>query len=332
MIKFNYKELLINSLVALAIYLVLYLSIKDEGIFSYKAGIYINILVYILFAISLNITVGIMGQLNLGHAGFISIGAYTSAVITKNLVNLSINDNIKFIFAIILAGILAGLVGLLVSIITLRLKGDYLAIITLAAGEVIKYTVQNIDFLGGASGFKNIPLYTTFTNTYIIVLISLAIITLLMTTKYGRSVVSIRENEIAAENVGIQLSKVKIYGFFLSAFFAGVGGALFAHNIGLIAPEKFSFVFSIEILVIVVFGGIGSISGAIISATFVTILNETLRQVSEYRGLIYALILIFIMIFRPEGLLGTGEISLSRHFYKLKGKINESIRNKKCRN
>ena len=330
--KFNYKEMIINSFICLAIYLILYSTIMNEGIFSYKAGIYINVLIYILFAVSLNITVGIMGQLNLGHAGFISIGAYTSAIITRFLVNVNINDNLKFLIAIIIAAVITGIFGIFVSLITLRLKGDYLAIITLGTGEVIRFTVQNIGFLGGAAGFKNIPLYTNFTNTYIIVSASVIIITLLMTTKYGRAVVSIRENEIAAENIGINLAKVKNYGFFLSAFFAGIGGALFSHNLGLISPDKFSFIFSIEILVMVVFGGIGSITGAILSASFVTVLNELLRQISEYRGLLYALILIFVMIYRPEGLLGNGEIKLSKYVYKLRRKINEITRNKKCRN
>lgn len=301
---------LIVFLSLIIIYLFLYLTIKDEGIFSYKASIYISILIAILYAVSLNITVGLMGQLNLGFAGFISIGAYTGAVITRSMSNIQINDNIKLIIALILSGLVAGIFGIIVSAITLRLKGDYLAIITLAFGEMVRYVIQNINFLGGAAGFKNIPIYTNFTNTYIIVVISTIIIVRLMLSKYGRAILSIREDEIASENLGIDTNKAKIYGFFLSSFFAGVAGVLYSHNIGLISPDKFSFVYSIEILVMVVFGGIGSISGSIVAALSITLINEFLRQISEYRVLIYSLVLIMIMIFKPEGLVGTKEITL----------------------
>lgn len=318
--KLKIKDSFIVGVLLIAIYAFLYLTIMNEGVFSYKAGIYINILIAILFAVSLNITVGLMGQLNLGFAGFISIGAYTGAVITRAMSNVNINDNIKLVIALIAAGIVAGIFGVIVSALTLRLKGDYLAIITLAFGEMVRYVIQNIDFLGGAAGFKNIPIITNFTNTYIVTIISLIIIIRLMTSGYGRLVLSIREDEIASENIGINTNMVKIYGFFISSFFAGVAGVLFAHNLGVLSPDKFSFVYSIEILVMVVFGGIGSITGSIVSASFITIINELLRQVSEYRVLIYSVVLIMIMIFRPEGLLGTSELTLK--------KIKEKIR--KC--
>lgn len=320
MMKLKIKDSFIIGVLLIAIYAFLYLTIMNEGVFSYKAGIYINILIAILFAVSLNITVGLMGQLNLGFAGFISIGAYTGAVITRAMNNVNINDNIKLVIALIVAGIVAGIFGVIVSALTLRLKGDYLAIITLAFGEMVRYVIQNIDFLGGAAGFKNIPIITNFTNTYIVTIISLIIIIRLMTSGYGRLVLSIREDEIASENIGINTNMVKIYGFFISSFFAGVAGVLFAHNLGVLSPDKFSFVYSIEILVMVVFGGIGSITGSIVSASFITIINELLRQVSEYRVLIYSVVLIMIMIFRPEGLLGTSELTLK--------KIKEKIR--KC--
>lgn len=320
MMKLKIKDSFIVGVLLIAIYAFLYLTIMNEGVFSYKAGIYINILIAILFAVSLNITVGLMGQLNLGFAGFISIGAYTGAVITRAMSNVNINDNIKLVIALIVAGIVAGIFGVIVSALTLRLKGDYLAIITLAFGEMVRYVIQNIDFLGGAAGFKNIPIITNFTNTYIVTIISLIIIIRLMTSGYGRLVLSIREDEIASENIGINTNMVKIYGFFISSFFAGVAGVLFSHNLGVLSPDKFSFVYSIEILVMVVFGGIGSITGSIVSASFITIINELLRQVSEYRVLIYSVVLIMIMIFRPEGLLGTSELTLK--------KIKEKIR--KC--
>lgn len=329
MMKLNYKKMLINLVILLALYFVLHLSIRNDGLFSYKEGLYINILIYMLFSVSLCISVGIMGQLNLGHAGFIAVGAYTSAVITRAMPNLGINNNIKFIIAIIISAILSGIVGLLISYITLRFKGDYLAIITLAFGEIIKYIIQNIEFLGGAMGFKSIPLYTNFTNAYIIVVLSLAVFFMLAFSKFGRLMTSVRENEIAAENIGVNTNKIKMYGFFLSAFFAGIGGALFAHNLGMISPDKFSFVFSVEILVMVVFGGLGSITGSILSAGVITVINELLRQAIEYRGLIYAMILIIVMLYRPQGLLGTKEYGLDYFLNKIKGIKNEIITNRK---
>lgn len=304
------KDSILITLGLVLIYLLLYLSIANEGIFSYKAGIYISILIAILYAVSLNITVGLMGNLNLGFAGFICIGAYTGALITKTISNISINDNIKLVLACIMAGVVSGIFGIIVSAISLKLKGDYLAIITLAFGEMTRYVVQNIDFLGGAAGFKNIPIYTNFTNTYIIVVISTVIIINLMLSKYGRSILSIREDEIASESLGVNTNKAKMYGFFVSSFFAGVAGVLYAHNIGILIPDKFSFVYSIEILVMVVFGGIGSITGSIVAASFITVINEFLRQVSEFRVLIYSVVLIMIMIFKPKGLVGTREITL----------------------
>lgn len=319
------KNGIIVALALIILYLILYLSKINEGIFSYKAGVYISILIAILFAVSLNVTVGVMGQLNLGFAGFISIGAYTGAVITRSLAKINFNDNIKLVIAILVAGFVSGIFGIIVSIISLRLRGDYLAIITLAFGEIIQYIIQNIDYLGGAAGFKNIPIYTNFTNTYIIVAISLVIIIQLMTSKYGRAVLSVREDEIASENLGININKVKVYGFFVSSFFAGVGGVLFAHNLGILTPDKFSFVYSIDILVMVVFGGIGSITGSILSASFITLINEVLRSLSEYRVLIYSLVLIMIMIFKPSGLLGTNELS----FKSIRRKLKNVIRNKK---
>lgn len=328
--KFNYKDFFKNFSVVIILYLILFLSIMNEGIFSYKGSVYINILIYIIFAVSLSVTVGLLGLLNLGHAGFIAVGAYTGAYVSKLIINLPLNENIKFLFALIASGIVAGIIGILLSILTQKFSGDYLAIITLAFGEIIKYVIQNLPFLGGASGFKGIPNYTTFTITYILAVITIATIMLVGYSKFGRSMVSIRENVIASENVGVNVNKIKMYGFFISAFFAGIGGSLFAHNLGVISPEKFSFIFSIEILVMVVFGGMGSISGAILAASFITIANEFLRGIAEYRALIYSISLVIIILYRPKGLLGTKEISLVEIIDKIKGIIkNGIIKNKK---
>lgn len=309
---------LYNILFIILIYIVLYFSVLSEGPFGYKQGLYINIMIFIIFALSLNIVVGVMGQLNLGHAGFIAIGAYTGAFITKILISKGLNSNLTLIIALILGGLISSIFGFLVSYTTLRLKGDYLAIITLAFGEIVKYIIQNLSFLGGAAGLKNIPDILTFTKVYIISFIIIVLMILILISRFGRSFLSIRENEIAAENIGYDTNKVKIYGFIMSAFFAGMGGVLYSLSLGIITPDKFNFVFSIEILVIVVFGGLGSITGSISSAIFITVINEVLRKTSEYRILIYSIILILLMIYRPTGLLGKKELDFSKIYNSIK--------------
>lgn len=333
--KLNKKNYTATLIFIFVVYFALYLPIASEGIFSYTGGIYINILISMLFAVSLNVVVGLMGQLSLGHAGFIAVGAYTASITTQivQALQIQIPSSLLLIISSIIGGIFACVFGILVAIPTLRLRGDYLAIITLAFGEIIKYVIQNIDFklningtdisvLGGAAGLKNIPQLSTFTAVFFIVVISIIFITMIMTSRHGRTILSIRENEIAAENIGIQINKVKVYGFAIASFFAGVGGSLLAHNNGILTPDKFGFIFSIEILVMVVLGGLGSITGSILAAIFLTVLNESLRQVSEYRYLVYAIILIVLMIFRPEGIFGTNE-------FTFKGFINFIKRGKK---
>ena len=326
--KFNIKNYSLTSLFILILFIILYFSFDQNDIFSYTGGIYINILIYILLAVSLNIAVGLMGQLSLGHAGFIAIGGYTAALVSKSMISSGLPGFIQLFISSIAGGIVAAIFGALLGASTLRLRGDYLAIITLAFGEIIKYVIQNLDFLGGATGLKNIPNITNFSNSFVFVVISVIIMTMIMTSRKGREIISIRENEIAAENIGININRVKLYGFALSAFFAGIGGSLFAHNIGILTPDKFGFVFSIEILVMVVFGGLGSITGAIISAIMLTLLNEQLREVSQFRYLVYAIILIVLMIFRSEGLLGTKELTIPRFVRKIR-KIKNRALNKK---
>ena len=326
--KFNIKNYSLTSLFILILFIILYFSFDQNDIFSYTGGIYINILIYILLAVSLNIAVGLMGQLSLGHAGFIAIGGYTAALVSKSMISSGLPEFIQLFISSIAGGIVAAIFGSLLGASTLRLRGDYLAIITLAFGEIIKYVIQNLDFLGGATGLKNIPNITNFSNSFVFVVISVIIMTMIMTSRKGREIISIRENEIAAENIGININRVKLYGFALSAFFAGIGGSLFAHNIGILTPDKFGFVFSIEILVMVVFGGLGSITGAIISAIMLTLLNEQLREVSQFRYLVYAIILIVLMIFRSEGLLGTKELTIPRFVRKIRTIKNRALNKK----
>ncbi|MDO5088701.1 MAG: branched-chain amino acid ABC transporter permease [Leptotrichiaceae bacterium] len=316
--KLNIKNYSLTFLFLTALYFVLYLSIDKSNPFDYKSGIYTSILISVIFAVSLNIAVGLMGQLSLGHAGFIAIGGYTAAFISKLLIPYNLPAFVQLIIVTVTGGILAGIFGFFVGGSTLRLRGDYLAIITLAFGEIIKYVIQNMDFLGGATGLKSIPSILDFSSVYFITVISVIIMSMIMTSRKGRQILSIRENEIAAENIGIDINQVKLYGFALSAFFAGVGGSLFAHNVGILTPDKFGFVFSIEILVMIVFGGLGSITGAVLSAVLLTLLNEQLREVSQYRYLVYAVILIILMIFRPDGVFGKKELTIPRFINKYK--------------
>ena len=290
--KFNIKNYSLTSLFIVVLFIMLFFSFDSNDIFSYTGGIYINILIYILLAVSLNVAVGLMGQLSLGHAGFIAVGGYAAALISKSMLSVGLPGFLQLLISSIVGGTVAAIFGLLLGASTLRLRGDYLAIITLAFGEIVKYVIQNLNFLGGATGLKNIPNITTFSNSYVFVVISVIIMTMIMTSRKGREVLSIREDEIAAENIGININNAKLYGFALSAFFAGVGGSLFAHNIGILTPDKFGFMFSIEILVMVVFGGLGSITGSVLSAITLTLLNEQLREVSQFRYLVYAIILI----------------------------------------
>ena len=309
--KLNVKNYVATFLLIVVFYFVLSFTFNPNDPFSYTKGIYINILIYVLFSVSLNITVGLMGQLNLGQAGFIAIGGYSAAFISKILASYNLPPFLQLILVSLFGGLVAAVFGFLVGGSTLRLRGDYLAIITLAFGEIVKYIIQNLDFLGGATGLSGIPTLLSFSNTYFIVVISIVIIAMAMTSRKGKEVLSIREDEIAAENIGIGLNRVKLYGFAFSAFFAGVGGSLFAHNVGILTPDKFGFLFSIEILVMVVLGGLGSITGAIVAAVILTLLNEKLRDVSQFRYLVYAIILISLMIFRPKGIFGTKEFTFA---------------------
>ncbi len=326
----NVKNYLFTFLFIISFFIILMNTFDQGDPFDYLGGVYINILIYIVFAVSLNVVVGLMGQLSLGHAGFISIGAYSAAYVSKILVSYKLPPLLHLLAVTLFGGTIAAIFGFLVGASTLRLRGDYLAIITLAFGEIVKYVIQNLEFLGGATGLKNIPTLANFTEYYFIVVISVIIIAMAMTSRKGREILSIRENEIAAENIAININRVKLYGFSFSAFFAGVGGSLFAHSLGILTPEKFGFLFSIEILVMVVFGGLGSITGALLSAVLLTLLNEKLRDVSQFRYLVYAIILIILMIFRPDGVFGKKELTIPRFVRKVRTIRNKTLnRNKK---
>lgn len=279
-------------------------TLVEKSINPYYFQIIIYIGINIILASSLNLINGFAGQFSLGHAGFMAVGAYTAAVTTASL-GLQRGDiwSLPGLFlALIFGGLMAAVFGLLVGIPTLRLKGDYLAITTLGFGEIIRVIVQNLDFLGGARGFTGIPKLSNSFWVFSAVAVVIFLISNLINSTYGKAFLAVRDDEIAAESVGISTTRIKVTAFVTGAFFAGVAGGLYAHFVTYINPQQFSFLKSFEIVVMVIIGGMGSIVGVILSAILLTILPEALRSVSQYRMVIYSLLLIIIMITRPQGL------------------------------
>lgn len=301
------KKDYINSIIFLAasavVYFIITGLIKVGVVDPYIARILTLVCINIILAVSLNLIIGFTGQLALGHAGFMSIGGYTAAIFTMKM-------HTPFLFALIAGGIFAGLIGLLIGIPILRLKGDYLAITTLGLGEIIRVAIQNIDYVGGASGLPGIPPKTNFAWVFFIMVIVILVIKRIVNSSQGRAMISVREDEIAAEAMGINTAKYKIMAFTAGSFFAGVAGGLYAHYIMFMDPNSFNFLRSFDIVTYVVLGGMGSLTGSIISAGVLTYLPEALRAFSDYRMIVYPIALIVIMRFRPQGLLGSKELSL----------------------
>lgn len=268
----------------------------------------------IILAVGLNLIVGFSGQFSLGHAGFMAIGAYAAAIIGSKSPTYG-----AFFGAMLVEALLSGAVALLVGIPTLRLKGDYLAVATLGVSEIIRIFIINGGSLtNGAAGILGIPNFTTWQMVYFFVVITTIATLNFLRSPIGRSTLSVREDEIAAESVGVNTTKIKIIAFVFGAITASIAGSLQAGFIGSVVPKDYTFINSINVLIIVVFGGLGSITGAIVSAIVLGILNMLLQDVASVRMIIYALALVLVMIFRPGGLLGTWELSLSRFFKKSK--------------
>ncbi len=311
-------EYTVSFLLVLSLYLIFSISISLGLISRYYQGILNFICINIILAVSLNITVGNLGQITLGHAGFMSIGAYSSALFTQ----LGIIPGLAGYLTSILIGALISLcVGILIGIPGLRLKGDYLAIITLAFGEIIRVLIEYFDFTGGAQGLTGISRVTDFTIIYPIMVASVFIMYSIMTSRHGRAILSIREDEIASESLGVNTTYYKVLAFGISAMFAGVAGGIYAHNIGVLSAKQFDYNYSINILVMVVLGGMGSFTGAILSAVALTILPEMLRGFADYRMIIYSILLILTMIFRPKGLMGREEFHIGRVIEYIKTKF-----------
>ena len=272
----------------------------------------------IILAVSLNLITGFTGQFSLGHAAFMAVGAYMSAIMT-------VKFNYPFAAAVILSAIAAAFVGLLIGIPTLRLKGDYLAIATLGFSEIIRILLLNIEYVGGASGFNDIPQYTNWTWIYFSVIGTVVLIKNFINSYAGRACIAIREDEIAAEAMGINTTLYKVLAFVIGAFFAGIAGALYANYFYFIKPGNFGFMKSIDILVIVVFGGMGSITGSIIGAIVLSIISLFLQNIPELRMVIYSIILFLIMVYRPDGIMG--KVEGKKSLFKKGGKLNGSVNN-----
>lgn len=313
MSKNRRKTYLITAATVFAFYLVVQLLINAGVVNRYWQNILILICINIIMTTSLNLTVGVLGQINLGHAGFMAIGAYAAGIFLKSGV---IGGFPGFMLSLIIAGLVAAVFGVLIGLPVLRLTGDYLAIVTLAFGEIIRVLIENLGFTGGAQGMAGIPTTDSFGKYYFVAAFLLTMIFTYASSRQGRAVLSIRDNELAAESCGINITKHKTLTFTLSAIFAGVAGALYAQSFGVLAANIFNYNKSFDYLVMVVLGGMGSMTGAIFSSIGLTILPEVLRPLAEWRMVFYALTLIVVMIFRPQGLLGRKEFSI-RRFLKI---------------
>ncbi len=297
------KENILKLILIIGIYIIFEFLINRNIFDSYIQLNLVIVGINIILAVSLNLITGFTGQFSLGHAAFMSIGAYASGVMTAKL-------DQPFMVGILMAGIFAALAGIFIGIPTLRLKGDYLAIATLGFGEIVKILAINNDYIGGAVGLNDIPQYTNWTWLYFSVVITIIFIKNFINSHNGRACMAIREDEIAAEAMGVNTTYYKILVFTIGAFFAGVAGALYANYFYFIKPDSFGFMKSVDILVIVVFGGMGSITGSVLGAILLSIISVFLQGIPELRMVVYSIILFLVMVYRPQGIMGDKEIKL----------------------
>ena len=284
----------------------------------------------IVLAVSLNLVNGFTGQFSIGHAGFMAVGAYTSAMFTLKIgqplaaswhfLPGPVAEGLALLMALVAGGLLAAVAGWIVGLPSLRLRGDYLAIVTLGFGEIIRVLILNIDAIGAARGLPGIPQYSTFFWVFGTAVLVIVVARRIATSTHGRALFAIRDDEVAAEALGVDTTRYKVLAFVLGAFFAGVAGGLFAHFLSYLNPSSFTFLKSIEVIAMVVLGGMGSISGSVLAAILLTLLPEVLRPVKDFRLVIYSLMLIILMITRPQGLLGTRELDITGWLHKLFGR------------
>lgn len=255
--------------------------------------------VYIVLAVSLNLVVGLLGELSLGHAGFMSVGLFSGCLVSIALVDTPLPMAVRLPVSMLLGGLMAAVAGLIAGLPALRLRGDYLAIVTLACGEIIKNVITNLDFTGGALGLNTMPVYSgareLLPYAAVLVLLTVVVMLHLKRSKYGRAIMAIRDNRIAAESVGLNVTWFKLAVFIIAAFFAGAAGTLYGHSLANVKAAAFDYNMSIDILIFVVLGGMGSVPGSIVSAIVLTVLPEALRDFADYRMVAYALVLILVM-------------------------------------
>lgn len=331
-------------------YLLVELLLRTGNLSSLMQGILVPLCIYAILAVSLNLTVGVLGELSLGHAGFMCIGAFSSSFFSVCMQGTIASSGLRFFLSLIVGIVVAGIFGVLIGIPVLRLRGDYLAIVTLAFGEIIKniinalyvgrdsngfhFSMKDTMSLGmepegqviikGAQGITGTPNDSNFTIGVILVLLTLVVVLNLMHSRTGRAIMAIRDNRIAAESVGINITKYKIMAFSISAALAGMAGVLYSHNLSTLTalPKNFGYNQSIMILVFVVLGGMGNIRGSVISAVILTLLPELLRGLQDYRMLIYSVVLIVMMIFNWSPKIKVWRESHS--FFKKKNKVEEA--------
>ena len=306
---YRYRLIQASTLVGVVVAIWMVGFLLENSINEYYLRVIINVGIASILATSLNLVNGCAGQFSLGHAGFMAVGAYVSAGLTTVLTGGLFSSSLVGIqTAILVGGFCSGIAGYLVGLPSLRLRGDYLAIVTLGFGEIIRIVFLNIEALGGARGLPSIPRQSNFFWVYLWAAFTFVVLFRLIRSSPGRAILSVREDEIASESMGVDIAHYKIVAFAISSFFAGIAGGLFAHYQGFIDPSSFNFTRSVEVVIMVVIGGMGSLSGAVIGAVIVTMLPEFLRVFEQYRLVIFPLVLILCMLLRPMGLLGHQEI------------------------
>lgn len=338
--KRSTKSNLITFGIVIAFYIIIQLLSAADLLSNSFSGQLVPICAYVILAISLNLTVGILGELSLGHAGFMSVGAFSGTLVWVSL-SATTPKPLALLLSFIVGGLVAGAFGFLVGVPVLRLSGDYLAIVTLAFGEIVK-NVMNACYLGvdanglhfslkdasslnmedgkllinGAQGITGITKASNFTIGIVLVILTLVVILNLVNSRAGRAITSIRDNEIAARSVGVPITKYKLMAFVTSAVFAGIAGVLYSLNYSSLVAKKFDYNTSILILVFVVLGGIGNLRGSVIAAAVLTVLPEMLRGMNDYRMLIYAIVLIVVMIFNQSPQMVALRLKLTARFRK----------------
>lgn len=297
------KEDLKKLIAAAVVFAIIQACIFTEVIGPFWELNIVLIGINVILSVSLNLINGYTGQFSIGHAGFLAVGAYTGAIVTTKL-------GLPFELALVVGTICAAILGFLIGLPTLRLNGDYLAIATLGLGEIIRICILNIEYVGGASGLMGIPRMTNFAWVFWVGIFVIFFIKNFKNSAPGRSCLAIRENEIAAETMGIDTTKYKVMAFTIGAGFAGTAGVLFSHYFYIAHPASFTFMRSFDILTMVVLGGLGSMTGAITGAVLLTFISALLAEYPEWRMVLYSLALIVLMLNRPQGLFGNKELSL----------------------